>query len=90
MRDFPVPENERELDKFLYMTLYLKRYIPVRADHVRVMKSAVLLGEDGRERTKEGAELEDDAETGTVEGKIGAKKKGLRKTNQIKKKIGWQ
>ena len=42
IRDYPVPENEKELDQFLYMTLYLKRYIPGRAEHANGMKSAVI------------------------------------------------
>ena len=41
IREFPVPTNEKELDQFLYTTLYLKRYIPGRADHARKMKEAV-------------------------------------------------
>ena len=28
IRDFSVPTNKKELESFLYMTLYLKRYIP--------------------------------------------------------------
>ena len=53
IRDYPIPASEKELDQFLYMTLYLKRYIPGRADHARVMKSAVLWEkvEDGDEGT---------------------------------------
>lgn len=41
IQEFPVPEDEKELDQFLCMTLYLKRYIPGRAEHARIMKEAV-------------------------------------------------
>lgn len=41
LREFPTPRNEKELDQFLYMTLYLKRYIPGRAEHARRMKEAI-------------------------------------------------
>ena len=44
IRDFPVPRNETELNNFLYMTTYLKRFIPGRADHAQKMKEAVNKG----------------------------------------------
>ena len=37
---FPVPTNEAEVDQFLYMTTYLKRYISGRAEHAKVLKDA--------------------------------------------------
>lgn len=39
LRDFPVPSSLEELDKFLYLTLYLKMFIPGRAEHARVLKA---------------------------------------------------
>lgn len=41
IRDFPTPRNETELNSFLYMTTYLKRFIPGRADHAQKMKEAL-------------------------------------------------
>ena len=47
IRDYPTPENEKELEHFLYMTLYLKRYIPGRAEHAKIMKTAVQWEKEG-------------------------------------------
>ena len=52
-RDYPSPRNEEELDKFLYMTTYLRRYIPGRADHARQMKQAVVYIREPVVKTKE-------------------------------------
>lgn len=43
LRDHPTPEDEKELDHFLYMTLYLKSYIPGSVVHSRIMKEAILV-----------------------------------------------
>ena len=53
IRDFPTPRNEEELDKFLYMTTYLCRYIPGRADHARRMKQAVVYNKDPVDKSVE-------------------------------------
>ena len=53
IRDYPTPKNEKELDQFLYMTLYLKRYIAGRAEHAKVMKEAVLWEKKKEESRKQ-------------------------------------
>lgn len=40
IRDYPAPTNFQELERFLYMTTFLKRFIPGRAEHARKMKEA--------------------------------------------------
>lgn len=52
LRDYPVPQNMEEVDIFLYMTLYLKMFIPDRAEHARILKEAG----SKVERRKTGAE----------------------------------
>lgn len=39
--NFPIPTNEKEVDQFLYMTTYLKRYIPGRAEHAKILKESI-------------------------------------------------
>jgi hypothetical protein len=39
---WPVPTNREELDGFLWLTPFLRRFIPGRAEHVLRMKSAYL------------------------------------------------
>jgi hypothetical protein len=41
MRNYPSPTNE-ELERFIYLTVYLRRFIPGRAELIRIMKSAIL------------------------------------------------
>jgi len=42
IRDYPVPCNQEELERFIYMTTYLRHFIPGRSDHVRVLKQAIV------------------------------------------------
>jgi hypothetical protein len=42
IRDYPVPTNEAEIDKFLFMTTYIRKFIPGRAEYARIMKEAVV------------------------------------------------
>jgi hypothetical protein len=42
IRDYPVPTNEAEIDKFLFMTTYIRKFIPGRAEYARIMKEAVI------------------------------------------------
>jgi len=42
LRDFPIPSTYEEVEKFLYLTLYLKMFIPGRADHARVLKESCM------------------------------------------------
>jgi hypothetical protein len=42
IRDYPVPTNEAEIDRFLFMTTYMRKFIPGRADYARIMKEAVI------------------------------------------------
>ncbi|RPB18092.1 hypothetical protein L211DRAFT_854477 [Terfezia boudieri ATCC MYA-4762] len=39
--DYPVPIDESELDKFLFMMTFLKRFMPGRVEHARIMKEEV-------------------------------------------------
>lgn len=41
MREYPRPENYDEVEAFLYLTPFLRRFIPGRAEHARVIKSCV-------------------------------------------------
>jgi hypothetical protein len=41
-REYPSPSCEKELDQFEYMTTYLRKFIPGRADHFRKMRTAVI------------------------------------------------
>ena len=103
IRDYPTPRNEEELDKFLYMTTYLRRYIPGRADHAQRMKQAVIYDENPG--SKEVERDPDNKEGG--KGQIGNNKRGKGgrkgmervkgngqkeggKKTQAKVKIGWQ
>lgn len=38
--EYPTPQNFEELEQFLYLTIYLKMFIPGRADQSRVLKEA--------------------------------------------------
>ncbi|KAJ6125848.1 Ribonuclease H-like protein [Penicillium samsonianum] len=42
IKDWPTPTNREELDGFLWLTLFLRRFIPGRSDHGMIMKSAYL------------------------------------------------
>jgi len=39
--EYPTPTCEKELDQFEYMTTYLRKFIPGRVDHFRIMRKAV-------------------------------------------------
>jgi len=39
-RNYPTPTGEKELDQFEYMTTYLRKFIPGRADHFRIMRKS--------------------------------------------------
>ena len=41
IRDYPTPESAEEIDNFLFMTTYLRKLIPGRAEHADRMKNAV-------------------------------------------------
>ena len=43
IREYPTPKNLDEVNRFLYMTTYLRRFIPGRADLAIVMKQAATL-----------------------------------------------
>jgi hypothetical protein len=42
-REYPSPSCEKELDQFEYMTTYLRKFIPGRAEHFRKMRTAVIM-----------------------------------------------
>jgi len=39
--DYPTPRTEAELDSFIHMTMYLRKFIPGHAEHVRIMQTAI-------------------------------------------------
>jgi len=41
-KEYPTPTCEKELDQFEYMTTYLRKFIPGRAEHFRIMRKAVV------------------------------------------------
>jgi len=43
IRDYPTPNNLDEVNKFLWMTTYLRHFIPGRTDHALVLKEAAEL-----------------------------------------------
>ena len=43
IRDYPTPQNLDEVNKFLWMTTYLRHLIPGRSDHAIVLKEAAEL-----------------------------------------------
>ena len=94
IRDYPSPRNEEELDKFLYMTTYLRRYIPGRADHAQRMKQAVVYDEDRdnkmrAEKDQMGGNIRESGRKGMRGVKGNAQKEGGKRT-QVKIKTGWQ
>lgn len=46
IRNYPVPRSYKEVEKFVYLTPFLRRWIPGRADHAKTMKDC--LKEDGK------------------------------------------
>jgi len=42
IRDYPRPTNLNELEAFIYMTIYLRQFIPGRAEHARILKDAII------------------------------------------------
>jgi membrane protease subunit (stomatin/prohibitin family) len=41
MKNWLVPTSSQEVDKFLYTMLYMRKFIPERAEHARTMKEAI-------------------------------------------------
>ena len=41
--EYPRPAHLDELNKFLWMTTFLRHFIPGRADHAKVLKKAAIL-----------------------------------------------
>ena len=46
IRDYPVLSNQEELKSFIYMTTYLRHFIPRLSDHGRVLKQAIIYGNE--------------------------------------------
>lgn len=42
LRDYPIPQTITEVEQFLYLTLYLKMFIPGRVEHARVLKESCI------------------------------------------------
>jgi len=42
IRDYPRPTNLNELEAFIYMTIYLRQFIPGRAEHAHILKEAII------------------------------------------------
>lgn len=49
---FPVPQNEKDIDDFLHLTIYLKQLIPGRTEHARIMKEAVIRDKSTKKKGK--------------------------------------
>lgn len=47
--NWPVPQSKADVEAFVYLTPFLRRFIPDRAEHVSVMKEAYTR-EDGTEK----------------------------------------
>ena len=43
IRDYPTPQNLDEVNRFLWMTTYLRHFIPGRADHAIILKKAATI-----------------------------------------------
>lgn len=43
IRDYPTPTNLDEVNRFLWMTTYLRHFIPGRSDHAVILKAAAQL-----------------------------------------------
>ena len=43
LRDYPTPTNLDEVNRFLWMTTYLRHFIPGRSDHAVILKAAAQL-----------------------------------------------
>ena len=41
-RNYPTPTGEKELDQFEYMTTYLRKFVPGRVDHIRILRKSVI------------------------------------------------
>ena len=42
IRDYPQPTTVDEVDAFVYMTIYLRQFIPGHAEHARILKEAIV------------------------------------------------
>jgi len=42
IRDYPQPTNANEVDAFIYMTIYLREFIPGLVQHGRILKEAIV------------------------------------------------
>jgi len=42
IREYPPPTNKQELERFLFMTTFLRYLIPGRPDHARIIKKAII------------------------------------------------
>lgn len=49
---YPIPTNEKEIDGFLHLTIYLKSLIPGRTEHARILKNAIVRDKDTPSRKK--------------------------------------
>src|SRR5205807_9061713 len=41
IREYPRPTNLGEIEAFLYMTIFLRQFIPGRVEHARLLKKAI-------------------------------------------------
>lgn len=65
---FPIPKSYAEVESFLYFTLYVKMFIPGRAEHARVLKESCPMIEDvckpAGKKKKKGGDLSKEGEEG--------------------------
>ena len=53
IRDYPWPMTPNEVDAFVYMTIYLRKFIPGRVEHAQILKEAIVYQEvSGNEKSK--------------------------------------
>lgn len=54
-KDYPVPKSYKEVEAFLYLTPFLRRFIPGRAEHARILKDCMVeqvTEENGKRETR--------------------------------------
>jgi len=53
IREYPTPTNAVEIEAFIYMTIYLRQFIPGRVEHARILKEAIVYQQlNGYEKNK--------------------------------------
>jgi len=87
IREYPTPMNQEELEQFLFMTKYLRYFIPGRADHACILKNAIIYKEEEQKQKglQKGQEQGGAVEEGTEMGSRGSSEK-CRKKSEVKRR----